>query len=74
MKEILTPVQWAENLNKYVKHKKFGGVLLVGLRIECYENNNLMLLIKDNKVDNPTHNAYFWVYDYETELSKYYQQ
>jgi hypothetical protein len=61
MKEILTPVQWAEHLNKYVKHKLFGEVLLVGLRIKCEENNNLMLNVKEPDGE------YFWVYNYETE-------
>lgn len=68
MKEILTPVQWAENLNKYVTHKLFGEMLLIGIRIKCYENNNLMLLLEDHKLDSHTHNGQFWVYDYETEL------
>ena len=66
MKEILTPVQWAERMNQYVNHVKFGEVLLIGMRIKCYENNNLMLLIEDKKIDSPTHNGHFWVYDYET--------
>jgi hypothetical protein len=64
MKEILTPIQWAEHLNKYVKHTLFGEVLLVGLRTRREENRNLMLNIK-------TEHEYFWVYDYETERIEY---
>jgi len=71
MKELLTPEQWALNLKRYVKHKLFGEVLLIGMRTECYENNNFMLLIKDNKINSPTYNAEFWVYDYETSPIEY---
>jgi len=60
MKEILTPIQWAEKMNCFVNHTLFGNVLLVGLRIKCESNNNLMLLILNND------HEYFWVYDYET--------
>ncbi len=59
MKEILSVLEWAVEVNKYVRHLKFGEVLLVGVRTQCESNNNLMLNIKVG-------NEYFWVYDYET--------
>jgi hypothetical protein len=61
MKEILTPVQWAELIGKVVKHKLFKECSLQGLRISCEENNNLMLLVYTKQ------GQFFWVYDYETE-------
>jgi hypothetical protein len=44
-------------------HKLFEDVTIVGMRIECTVNNNTMYLIK-------TKGEYYWVYDYETELTQ----
>ena len=45
------------------RHKLFGKVEVVGLRVKCEENNNLMyLVITEN-------GKYFWTYDYETDFS-----
>lgn len=43
------------------KHKFFGDVDILGVRIECNGNNNKMYMVKDD-------GEYYWVYDYETEL------
>lgn len=60
MNKKLTPVEWAELLGRNVYHKLFKECKLIGIRIESYENNNLMLLVIGDD------NAHFWVYDYET--------
>ena len=43
------------------KHKLFGDVVLIGLRLECDSNNNKMYMVKVNR-------EYFWIYDYETDI------
>lgn len=65
MSEKLTVQQWAEHIDKEVKHKLFGKVLLVGVRTECDFNTNIMLNIK---VISSAGVHYYWVYDYETEI------
>lgn len=64
MKEILSPVQWAEHFNNEVLHKLFRTCILKGVRIACEENNNTMLLVQT------PFNEMYWVYDYETEIIK----
>ena len=71
MKEKLSPETWAAHLNKSVNHKLFGMCKLVGIRTECYENNNLMLMVHVQEESNHFNNGYFWVYDYETEIINY---
>ena len=60
MKDKLTPTQWAELLGQKVSHVLFNECQLIGLRIKCYENSNLMLWVINSD------NEHFWVYDYET--------
>jgi len=62
MERDLTPVQWAEHLGQTIKHNKLGICVLVGLRTQCEENNNLMLNVYTLK------GQFFWIYDYETGI------
>ncbi len=43
-------------------HKLLGSVEIIGIRTECSSNNNKMYLVKDK-------GDYFWIYDYETDLT-----
>lgn len=45
------------------RHNFLGDVEIIGIRIECNTNNNIMYMVKRDE-------EYLWVYDYETEIIK----